>query len=133
MSAFTGVVQGQPLYEPYEVVIPVGTTQETPVGPITVTLDNPEQHFPYHIDQAYTEIPITYSSLVDTRVEYDKNMEVTMKEGDIPLSSVMRVELPSSHSEPVSYTHLDVYKRQHNHFAKGERADTPDHCSCRPA
>ena len=99
MSAFTGVVQGQPLYEPYEVVIPVGTTQETPVGPITVTLDNPEQHFPYHIDQAYTEIPITYSSLVDTRVEYDKNMEVTMKEGDIPLSSVMRVELPSSHSE----------------------------------
>lgn len=28
MSAFSGVVQGQPLYEPYDVVIPVGTTQE---------------------------------------------------------------------------------------------------------
>ena len=99
MSAFSGVVQGLPLYEPYDVVIPVGTTQETPVGPISVTLDDPAQHYPYHIDQKYTEIPITYSPLVDTRVAYEQDMEVTMKKEDLPLSSVIRVELPSNRSE----------------------------------
>ncbi|MDD6928413.1 MAG: hypothetical protein SOW36_05595 [Porphyromonas sp.] len=99
MSAFSGVVQGQPLYESYDVVIPVGTTQETPVGPITVTLDDPAQHYPYHIDQEYTEIPITYSPLVDTRVAYEQDMEITMKKEDLPLSSVIRVELPSNRSE----------------------------------
>lgn len=99
MSAFSGVVQGQPLYEPYDVVIPVGTTQETPVGPITVTLDDPAQHFPYHIDQQYTEIPITYTSLVEARDIYETEMQVTMKKADLPLSSVMRVELLSGRSE----------------------------------
>lgn len=99
LSGFAGVVQGQPLYEPYDVVIPVGTTQETPVGPVTVTLDDPTQHFPYHIDQRYTEVAITYTSLVVARDVYETEMQVTMKKADLPLSSVMRVELLSNRSE----------------------------------
>lgn len=99
LSGFSGTAQGVFINEPYDVVIPVGSTQETPVGHISITLDNPKYHFPYHIDQKYREIALSYSTLQDIRAVYETEMQVTMKKADLPLSSVMRVEMLSNRSE----------------------------------
>lgn len=99
LSGFTGTAQGVSIREPYDVVIPVGSTQETPAGRVTITLDNPEHHFPYHIDQKYKTIALSYSTVPDMRDAYETEMQVTMKKADLPLSSVMRVEMLSDRSE----------------------------------
>lgn len=99
LNGFSGTAQGVFINEPYDVVIPVGSTQETPVGGVTITLDNPKKHFPYHIDQKYREIALSYSTLQDIRAVYETEMQVTMKKADLPLSSVMRVEMLSNRSE----------------------------------
>lgn len=99
LSGFLGTAQGVSINEPYDVVIPVGSTQETPVGHVSITLDNPKHHFPYHIDQKHKKIALSYSTLQDTRAVYETEMQVTMKKADLPLSSVMRVEMLSNRSE----------------------------------
>ena len=99
LSGFLGTAQGISINEPYDVVIPVGSTQETPVGHVSITLDNPKHHFPYHIDQKHKKIALSYSTLQDTRAVYETEMQVTMKKADLPLSSVMRVEMLSNRSE----------------------------------
>ncbi len=99
LSGFLGTAQGVSINEPYDVVIPVGSTQETPVGRVTITLDNPKQHFPYHIDQKHKKIALSYSTLQDIRSVYETEMQVSMKKADLPLSSVMRVEMLSDRSE----------------------------------
>ena len=99
LSGFLGTAQGISINEPYDVVIPVGSTQETPVGHVTITLDNPKHHFPYHIDQKHKKIALSYSTLQDIRAVYETEMQVTMKKADLPLSSVMRVEMLSNRSE----------------------------------
>lgn len=99
LSGFLGTAQGVSINEPYDVVIPVGSTQETPVGHVSITLDNPKHHFPYHIDQKHKKIALSYSTLQDIRAVYETEMQVTMKKADLPLSSVMRVEMLSNRSE----------------------------------
>ncbi|AEE12555.1 hypothetical protein [Porphyromonas asaccharolytica] len=99
LSGFLGTAQGISINEPYDVVIPVGSTQETPVGHVSITLDNPKHHFPYHIDQKHKKIALSYSTLQDIRAVYETEMQVTMKKADLPLSSVMRVEMLSNRSE----------------------------------
>ena len=99
LSGFLGTAQGVSINEPYDVVIPVGSTQETPVGHVSITLDNPKHHFPYHIDQKHKKIALSYSTLQDIRAVYETEMQVTMKKADLPLSSVMRVEMLSDRSE----------------------------------
>lgn len=99
LSGFLGTAQGISINEPYDVVIPVGSTQETPVGHVSITLDNPEHHFPYHIDQKHKKIALSYSTIQDIRAVYETEMQVTMKKADLPLSSVMRVEMLSNRSE----------------------------------
>ena len=99
LSGFLGTARGISINEPYDVVIPVGSTQETPVGHVSITLDNPKHHFPYHIDQKHKKIALSYSTLQDIRAVSETEMQVTMKKADLPLSSVMRVEMLSNRSE----------------------------------
>lgn len=99
LRAFSGIAHGVKIREPYEVIAPIGIATETPVGRITVQLDDPARHYPYHIDQRYEEIAITYSTLTDVRNFYEKELEVTMKRADLPLSSVIRVDLLTGGSE----------------------------------
>ena len=99
MSRFAGVAQGSPIHKSDNVTIPVGDTRETPAGRITVTLDNRQQHYPYHIDQQYRKIAISYTPLNETRYIYETEMQISMKDADLPLSSVIRVNMISDRSE----------------------------------
>ena len=71
--------------------------------------------------------PVSYTHLVHIMTELQKTLITSL------------LEMPETHVGPVSYTHLDVYKRQHLRYAeifvqriqRGRSATSPCNCDCR--